>query len=37
VFRIVSGSLTTGIVTRKDPFTSRPAFGFPVIDLCSLS
>jgi Ni,Fe-hydrogenase III small subunit/formate hydrogenlyase subunit 6/NADH:ubiquinone oxidoreductase subunit I len=32
MFRIVSKSLTTGIVTRKDPFASRPPFGFPVID-----
>jgi Ni,Fe-hydrogenase III small subunit/NAD-dependent dihydropyrimidine dehydrogenase PreA subunit len=32
VFRILSKSLRTGIVTKKDPFTSRPPFGFPVID-----
>ncbi len=32
MFRIVSRSLITGIVTRKDPFSSRPPFGFPVID-----
>jgi Ni,Fe-hydrogenase III small subunit/formate hydrogenlyase subunit 6/NADH:ubiquinone oxidoreductase subunit I len=32
VFRILSQSLKTGIVTKKDPFTARPPFGFPVID-----
>jgi Ni,Fe-hydrogenase III small subunit/NAD-dependent dihydropyrimidine dehydrogenase PreA subunit len=32
VFRIVARSLKTGIVTRKDPFSSRPPFGFPRID-----
>jgi Ni,Fe-hydrogenase III small subunit/formate hydrogenlyase subunit 6/NADH:ubiquinone oxidoreductase subunit I len=32
VFRILSGSLKTGIVTNKDPFAARPPFGFPVID-----
>jgi Ni,Fe-hydrogenase III small subunit/formate hydrogenlyase subunit 6/NADH:ubiquinone oxidoreductase subunit I len=32
VFRILSKSLKTGIVTKKDPFAARPPFGFPVID-----
>jgi Ni,Fe-hydrogenase III small subunit/formate hydrogenlyase subunit 6/NADH:ubiquinone oxidoreductase subunit I len=32
VFRILSKSLKTGIVTKRDPFSSRPPFGFPVID-----
>jgi Ni,Fe-hydrogenase III small subunit/formate hydrogenlyase subunit 6/NADH:ubiquinone oxidoreductase subunit I len=32
VFSILSKSLKTGIVTKKDPFSSRPPFGFPVID-----
>jgi Ni,Fe-hydrogenase III small subunit/NAD-dependent dihydropyrimidine dehydrogenase PreA subunit len=32
LFRIVSKSLRTGVVTQKDPFSSRPPFGFPVID-----
>jgi Ni,Fe-hydrogenase III small subunit/formate hydrogenlyase subunit 6/NADH:ubiquinone oxidoreductase subunit I len=32
VFRILSKSLKTGVVTKKDPFSSRPPFGFPVID-----
>jgi Ni,Fe-hydrogenase III small subunit/formate hydrogenlyase subunit 6/NADH:ubiquinone oxidoreductase subunit I len=32
VFRIVSKSLQTGIVTTKDPFEARPPFGFPSID-----
>jgi Ni,Fe-hydrogenase III small subunit/formate hydrogenlyase subunit 6/NADH:ubiquinone oxidoreductase subunit I len=32
VFRILSKSIKTGIVTTKDPFSSRPPFGFPVID-----
>ena len=32
MFRILSRSLRTGIVTQKDPFTARPPFGFPVID-----
>ncbi len=32
MFRILSKSLRTGIVTKKDPFSSRPPFGFPVID-----
>jgi Ni,Fe-hydrogenase III small subunit/formate hydrogenlyase subunit 6/NADH:ubiquinone oxidoreductase subunit I len=32
VFRILSKSLKTGIVTTKDPFTARPPFGFPVVD-----
>jgi Ni,Fe-hydrogenase III small subunit/formate hydrogenlyase subunit 6/NADH:ubiquinone oxidoreductase subunit I len=32
VFRILSKSVKTGIVTRKDPFAPRPPFGFPSID-----
>ncbi len=32
MFRILSKSLKTGIVTKKDPFTARPPFGFPLID-----
>lgn len=32
MFRILSKSLKTGIVTKKDAFTARPPFGFPVID-----
>jgi Ni,Fe-hydrogenase III small subunit/formate hydrogenlyase subunit 6/NADH:ubiquinone oxidoreductase subunit I len=32
VFRILFKSLKTGTVTTKDPFSSRPPFGFPVID-----
>jgi Ni,Fe-hydrogenase III small subunit/formate hydrogenlyase subunit 6/NADH:ubiquinone oxidoreductase subunit I len=32
LFRILSKSLKTGIVTKKDPFAVRPAFGFPVVD-----
>jgi Ni,Fe-hydrogenase III small subunit/formate hydrogenlyase subunit 6/NADH:ubiquinone oxidoreductase subunit I len=32
VFSILAQSLKTGIVTKKDPFSSRPPFGFPVID-----
>lgn len=32
MFRILSRSVKTGIVTKKDPFSSRPPFGFPVID-----
>jgi Ni,Fe-hydrogenase III small subunit/formate hydrogenlyase subunit 6/NADH:ubiquinone oxidoreductase subunit I len=32
VFRILSQSLRTGVVTIADPFQARPAFGFPVID-----
>ena len=32
MFSILSKSLKTGIVTRKDPFSPRPPFGFPVID-----
>ena len=32
MFRILSGSLKTGILTRRDPFSSRPPFGFPAID-----
>jgi Ni,Fe-hydrogenase III small subunit/Pyruvate/2-oxoacid:ferredoxin oxidoreductase delta subunit len=32
VFRILSKSLQTGVVTKADPFKARPPFGFPVID-----
>ena len=32
MFRILFKSLKTGVVTMKDPFSSRPPFGFPVID-----
>ncbi len=32
MFRILSKSLKTGIVTKKDPFTARPPFGFPAIN-----
>lgn len=32
MFRILSKSIETGIVTRKDPFAPRPPFGFPTID-----
>jgi Ni,Fe-hydrogenase III small subunit/NAD-dependent dihydropyrimidine dehydrogenase PreA subunit len=32
VFRILSKSLKTGVVTNADPFAARPPFGFPLID-----
>ena len=32
MFRILSKSLKTGVVTKADPFKSRPPLGFPVID-----
>jgi Ni,Fe-hydrogenase III small subunit/NAD-dependent dihydropyrimidine dehydrogenase PreA subunit len=32
MFRILSGSLRTGIVTSRDPFAARPSYGFPEID-----
>jgi Ni,Fe-hydrogenase III small subunit/Pyruvate/2-oxoacid:ferredoxin oxidoreductase delta subunit len=32
VFRILSKSLRQGVVTDKDPLSSRPPFGFPLID-----
>jgi Ni,Fe-hydrogenase III small subunit/formate hydrogenlyase subunit 6/NADH:ubiquinone oxidoreductase subunit I len=32
LFRILSKSIQTGIVTRKDSFAPRPPFGFPTID-----
>ena len=32
MFRILSNSLKTGVVTKADPFRARPPFGFPVID-----
>lgn len=32
MFRILSKSLRTGIVTTQDPFAARSPFGFPVID-----
>jgi Ni,Fe-hydrogenase III small subunit/formate hydrogenlyase subunit 6/NADH:ubiquinone oxidoreductase subunit I len=37
VFRILSGSLRTGIVTKQDPFAARPPFGFPLIDFRACS
>jgi Ni,Fe-hydrogenase III small subunit/formate hydrogenlyase subunit 6/NADH:ubiquinone oxidoreductase subunit I len=35
VFRILSKSMATGIVTDKDVFSSRPTFGFPLIDFAA--
>ena len=35
MFSIVTKSLRTGIVTRKDPSVPRPPFGFPVVDFAS--
>jgi len=35
MFRILLNSLKTGVVTKADPFSSRPPFGFPVIDFQS--
>ena len=32
MFRILASSLRTGVVTKRDPFSARPPFGFPVID-----
>jgi Ni,Fe-hydrogenase III small subunit/formate hydrogenlyase subunit 6/NADH:ubiquinone oxidoreductase subunit I len=32
MFRIVAKSIRTGILTEPRPFSSRPPFGFPVID-----
>ena len=32
MFKIIVGSLKTGIVTEPQPFDLRPPFGFPVID-----
>jgi Ni,Fe-hydrogenase III small subunit/formate hydrogenlyase subunit 6/NADH:ubiquinone oxidoreductase subunit I len=32
VFRILSKSLKTGVVTKADPFQARPPLGLPVID-----
>ena len=32
MFRLIAKSLRTGILTEQQPFTSRPPFGFPVID-----
>ena len=32
MFRILSKSLKTGVVTKADPFKARPPLGFPVID-----
>jgi Ni,Fe-hydrogenase III small subunit/NAD-dependent dihydropyrimidine dehydrogenase PreA subunit len=37
VFRILSRSVATGIVTSKDPFAVRPSFGFPRIDFGACS
>jgi Ni,Fe-hydrogenase III small subunit/formate hydrogenlyase subunit 6/NADH:ubiquinone oxidoreductase subunit I len=35
VFRILVKSLRTGVVTKADPFSARPPFGFPVVDFKS--
>jgi Ni,Fe-hydrogenase III small subunit/formate hydrogenlyase subunit 6/NADH:ubiquinone oxidoreductase subunit I len=35
MFRILVNSLKTGVVTKADPFSSRPPFGFPAIDFQS--
>jgi Ni,Fe-hydrogenase III small subunit/formate hydrogenlyase subunit 6/NADH:ubiquinone oxidoreductase subunit I len=32
MFRIISKSLKTGVLTEANPFDVRPSFGFPVID-----
>ena len=32
MFRIILKSITTGILTEREPFIARPPFGFPVID-----
>jgi Ni,Fe-hydrogenase III small subunit/NAD-dependent dihydropyrimidine dehydrogenase PreA subunit len=32
MFRLIAKSLKTGILTERQPFAGRPAFGFPVID-----
>lgn len=32
MFRIIAKSLRTGILTERQPFTSRAPFGFPIID-----
>jgi Ni,Fe-hydrogenase III small subunit/Fe-S-cluster-containing hydrogenase component 2 len=32
MFRVIARSLTTGVLTERDPFAARAAFGFPVID-----
>jgi len=32
MFRIILKSFKTGILTEREPFTTRPPFGFPVID-----
>ena len=32
MLRILSKSLKTGVLTKEDPFSLRPPFGFPVID-----
>ena len=35
MFRILVKSLKTGVVTKADPFSARPPFGFPVVDFKS--
>jgi Ni,Fe-hydrogenase III small subunit/formate hydrogenlyase subunit 6/NADH:ubiquinone oxidoreductase subunit I len=35
VFRILSKSVRTGILTENDPFAVRPPFGFPLIDFAA--
>jgi Ni,Fe-hydrogenase III small subunit/NAD-dependent dihydropyrimidine dehydrogenase PreA subunit len=32
MFRLIARSVRTGILTERQPFVMRPAFGFPVID-----
>jgi len=32
MFRLIAGSIGTGILTERHPFAARPPFGFPVID-----
>jgi len=32
MFRIISKSVTTGVLTEAQPFENRPPFGFPVVD-----
>ena len=32
MFRVIANSLLTGVLTERDPFAARAAFGFPVID-----
>lgn len=35
MFRILVKSVKTGVVTKADPFSARPPFGFPVVDFKS--